>query len=163
MAKQLPMVEGLEARSLFSVMPMTWHSHAAARAEVASSSNERAVVAVAAKAATKKPHSIKGLWSGRYSVKEFLGKSKYDLDVEFTTVTSTYAIGTIWIDNDRFSGRWTGATLGNGLFEYKLRKHGDAITLQGQLDGKSHVAGGTLKVDWGWRYSKGSYSMSKLA
>jgi hypothetical protein len=161
MSKQLAMVEPLEARSLFSVMPLAPYSHAAARADGAVQAHERA--SLETQKPLKKPHSVLGLWIGSYTVKGFLFHAKYDLDVEFTQVGKTFAVGTLTIEDEDWHGRWTGVTLSNGQFGYTLRRHGNKIELTGQLDGKSHFAWGRLKVDWGFHDDKGDFSLRKLA
>jgi len=152
-------VEGLETRKLFSVMPMTIYAHA----RPAENAVHVQAAVVAKPATTAVPTFADGLWTGRYTVKAWPFKTKYDLDLEFTTVAKTYAIGRVTIDGDDYSGRWTGVVGPKGGFTYTLRRNGKKITLDGHLNLKSTSASGKLTVDWGWRYSRGDYTLTKLA
>jgi hypothetical protein len=177
MSKPHAVVESLEGRSLLSAsMPMLSYAHAwptttttsaaAAGAESAAHHKGGAVAAAAAKAKKKakaKPFSVVGEWDGRYEIKAFPFKLKYDLDVQFDTVGKSTAQGTVTIDDHDYDGRWTGYTnKQKGYFSYTLKKHGDSVTITGTLNANSTYAWGTIKVDWGWRYSKGDFSMTKI-
>jgi hypothetical protein len=172
MSKPHAVVESLEGRSLLSAsMPMLTYAHVwpttttSAAAESATHKEGAAASAAhkAKKKAKPKPFSVVGEWDGRYEIKAFPFKLKYDLDVEFDSVSKSTAQGTVTIDDHDYSGRWTGnVNKQKGYFSYTLKKHGDKVTITGTLNANSTYAWGTIKVDWGWRYSKGDFSMTKI-
>jgi hypothetical protein len=173
MKTPLPTVEGLETRRFLSGYPM---SAAMTYAELSAADDAKpAVVAKPAQAAAKapakkpakpaKPPTLAGEWDGRWTVKAWPFKIKYDLDLEFYSISrdSKIAHGTLEIDGDDYSGRWTGVTLGkSGNFKYTLRKHGDKISIEGNVNPKSTFASGKITIEWdhGGK-TKGDFSMSK--
>lgn len=168
MTKRLPTVEGLESRNLFSLstLPMTApmiYADLSARDEVrpaaqpaqpAQTKPAKSALAAAAakkKKPTVKPPTLLGEWDGRFTVKAWPFKIRYDVDLEIYSISRDTRIihGELVIDDDDYSGRWTGLTYSKtGDFKYTLRKHGDKITIEGNISPNSKFASGKITIDW---------------
>lgn len=169
MLKHPPMVESLEGRSLLSAsIPALTYSNLYYPSPSLVTADHSTTAAVKKRAAAKKPaapaqpKSLEGNWDGRYTIKVFPFKLKYDLDFDISNFDQKSFNGTITIDDRDYSGRWTGNLQQKpGYFGFTLKKHGDKIKIVGTVNAKSTYAWGTIKVDWGHRHTKGDFTLTK--